>query len=126
MTGMILPICPDVCPLVDDIVSQCSLEFFRNNEEFPNVNQLLDDFVCLEPQSYYNFPIQYISTDDCSAFSKWIIDGFDIHIHMYIYMRTYMHMYTYIDTYVHTYVYTYTHMYIHTYIHTHIHTYMYV
>ena len=70
MTGMILPICPDLCPLVDDIVMQCSLEFFRNNPEFPNVNRLLDEFECLDPQSYYNFAIQYISTDDCSAFGK--------------------------------------------------------
>ena len=72
-TGMILPICPELCPTVDDIVMQCSLEFFRGNPDFPNINQLLDTFVCLEPETYYNFPEQYIATDECTAFSKCIM-----------------------------------------------------
>ena len=63
-TGRILPICRNRCPIVDLIVAQCSEEFFIDNPEFPAVNRLLDTFVCREPQSYYNFPIQYIETDD--------------------------------------------------------------
>ena len=73
--GTILPICRDICGLVDGIVNQCTEEqFFRNNPDFPAVNQLLDTFVCSEPQSYYNFPIQYIETDPniCSGFCKYI------------------------------------------------------
>ena len=68
-TGRILPICRNRCGIVDSIVGVCSVEFFRNNPAFPAVNQLLDTFVCLEPQSYYNFPTQYIETtdpNDCS------------------------------------------------------------
>ena len=72
-TGKILPICPDICGLVDGVVNQCTeSQFFRHNPNFPAVNHLLDTFVCLEPQSYYNFPAQYIETDpnDCSGFCK--------------------------------------------------------
>ena len=75
-TGRILPICPDICGLVDTVVGLCTeSQFFRNNPEFPAVNELLDTFICLEPQSYYNFPAQYIETDpnDCSGFCKYII-----------------------------------------------------
>ena len=75
-TGKILPICRDICGLVDTFVGQCTeSQFFRHNPDFPTVNHLLDTFVCLEPQSYYNFPAQYIETDpnDCSGFCKYII-----------------------------------------------------
>ncbi|XP_065910180.1 tyrosine-protein kinase receptor TYRO3-like isoform X2 [Dysidea avara] len=66
-TGKILPICSFVCPVVDCIVDACSLEFFRNDPNFPEVNRLLDQFICRVPQTYYNFPSQYISDDsDCS------------------------------------------------------------
>ena len=74
-TGKILPICPDICDLVDQVVGLCTeSQFFRNNPKFPAVNHLLDTFVCLEPQSYYNFPAQYIETDpnECSGFCKYI------------------------------------------------------
>ena len=73
-TGRILPICPDVCSFVDAVVMPCTNGFFRNNPDFPAVNQLLDAFVCLEPQSYYNFPSQYIETDpnDCLKICKYI------------------------------------------------------
>ena len=77
-TGTILPICSSLCPTVDAIVMECSLEFFRNNSDFPAVNELLDTFVCLEPQTYYNFPAQYIDTEQCSAFGKYIIDHADV------------------------------------------------
>ena len=75
--GTILPICRDICPIVDVIVNQCtSQQFFRNNPEFPAVNRLLDTFICLKPQSYYNFPDRYIESDPdiCSGFCKYIID----------------------------------------------------
>ena len=72
-TGRILPICPDVCSFVDAVVELCD-GFLRNNPDFPAVNRLLDEFVCIEPQSYYNFPSQYIETDpnDCLNISKYI------------------------------------------------------
>lgn len=74
-TGKILPICPFVCPTVDCIVNECSLEFFAGDPNFPEVNRLLDIFMCNNPQTYYNFPSQYISTGDelnvdCSLISK--------------------------------------------------------
>ena len=74
--GTILPICRSICDVVDLIVERCtSQQFFRNNSAFPAVNRLFDTFVCLEPQSYYNFPAQYIESDPniCSGFGKYII-----------------------------------------------------
>ena len=82
-TGKILPICPDICGLVDGVVNQCTeSQFFRHNPDFPAVNHLLDTFVCLEPQSYYNFPAQYIETDpnDCSGFCKYIRNSYCIYV----------------------------------------------
>ena len=75
-TGKILPVCPEQCPTIDAIEMECSVEYFRNNSDFPAVNQLLDTTACLEPQMYYNLPAQYIATDpnDCIRFSKCIID----------------------------------------------------
>lgn len=63
-SGMILPICPDQCPTLDAIIEECSLESFRNNPDFSAVNELLDTIVCLEPQTYYNIPAQYIATSN--------------------------------------------------------------
>ena len=74
-TGKILPICQTFCGAVDNFVDICTeSQFFRNNSDFPIVNHLLDTFVCLDPQSYYNFPAQYIETDpnDCIGFCKYI------------------------------------------------------
>ena len=73
--GTILPICRDICHIVDSIIEQCaSGQNFRHNPRFPAVNTLLDTFVCLQPETYYNFPVQYIETDPdiCSGFSKYI------------------------------------------------------
>ena len=81
-TGVTLPICPEQCPFIDDIIMACSVEYFRNNTEFPAVNQLLDTIVCLEPQTYYSLPAQYIATDpnDClTLFRKCIIDDADVY-----------------------------------------------
>lgn len=74
-SGKILPICHSICPLVDEILAQCSKGFFVGNSTFANVNRLLGNFECRKPQSYYNFPLQYIASDpnDCSAFSEYII-----------------------------------------------------
>ena len=74
-TGRILGICPNVCPTIDSIITDCSLEFFRNNPDFPAVNELLDTFVCLDPETYYNFPAEYIETEpeDCSQIRKYTI-----------------------------------------------------
>ena len=75
--GTIVPICRSDCSIVDLIVELCtSQQFFRNNPEFPAVNRFFDTFECLEPQSYYNFPAQYIETDPniCSGIRKYTID----------------------------------------------------
>ena len=75
ITGRILPICSNRCGVVNFVIGECSLEFFRNDPEFPNVNRLLDIFVCDQPESYYNFPLQYIETmdpDDCSSIGWYI------------------------------------------------------
>jgi len=72
-TGKTLPICTSICDSVDSIAKQCLLEYFGNNTEFPVVNQLLSAFRCHEPQTYINFPLQYIETDDpddCSEFGE--------------------------------------------------------
>jgi len=71
-TGKILPICPLACPIVDCIVDDCSLEFFAGDPNFPAINQLLNAFVCDDPQTYYNFPSQYISdpNENCSFIGK--------------------------------------------------------
>ena len=75
-TGKILPICPFVCPTVECIVNECSLEFFAGDPNFPEVNRLLSEFNCSFPQTYYNFPSQYISSgsdftnDECTLISK--------------------------------------------------------
>ena len=74
-TGRILPICSNRCGVVDIVIGRCSLEFFRNDPEFPAINQFLDTFVCNEPETYYNFPLQYIETmdpNDCSSIGWYI------------------------------------------------------
>lgn len=65
-TGKILPICPSVCPIVDCIANTCSLEFFAGDPDFPEVNQLLDLFMCNEPQTYY-ITVYFV---DCSLIDK--------------------------------------------------------
>ena len=71
-TGMILPICPEQCPTLDAIIMECSAEYFRNNPDFPAMNELLNTIVCLEPQTYYNIPVQYVTTapNYCIELSK--------------------------------------------------------
>ena len=73
-SGRILPICPDLCSFIDGvIIARCSSEFFANNPNFSAVNDLLNRFECLQPQSYYNFPAQYIenASVECSNFCKY-------------------------------------------------------
>ena len=81
--GTILPICRNICDFVDMVVSQCISQQFLNNPEFPAVNRLLDTFECLEPQSYYNFPAQYIETDPniCSGFCEYAYAAMHMYIH---------------------------------------------
>ena len=62
-TGRILPICPSNCSAVDSNVAVCT-EQFRNNPEFPVLNEFLDTLVCSEPQTYFMFPVQYFETSD--------------------------------------------------------------
>ena len=73
-TGRLLPICPTVCPTVDDIIEQCLTEFIND----PAVNRIVDRFECQEPQTLYNFPLQYVSTDpnDCIELGKCVIDDY--------------------------------------------------
>ena len=73
-TKRILTICHDICSFVDAVVKSCTEEVFRNNPDFPALNQLLDGFICLEPQSYIILPAQYIETDPnvCLKICKYI------------------------------------------------------
>ena len=67
-TGKISLICRNNCAIVDEVSVECFTGRFRNGLEFPALNKLLNTFVCLEPETYYNIPLQYIETmdpDDC-------------------------------------------------------------
>ena len=67
-TGRILPICRSNCSAIDFNIADCT-EPFRNDPDFPALNEFLDTFECFDPQSYYPFPAQYIETDpnECIA-----------------------------------------------------------
>ena len=68
VTGMVMPLCPESCPEVEQIIAEnCGDAFFINNTmDFPFLNQLIN-FNCSNPESYFNFPSLYFSNsaDDC-------------------------------------------------------------
>ena len=76
-TGRLLPICTADCAIIDNILDDCSSEFHANDPNYPGVNELLYPFMCHEPQTYYNFPAQYIETDpsQCAGLSKYITNN---------------------------------------------------
>ena len=75
-TGLLLPLCPTVCPNLINIVETCSSEYFIGDPNFPAMNQLFSTFICTDPESYYTFPRlnQYVDTDpsNCIRFSKYV------------------------------------------------------
>jgi len=64
-TGMIVPICPSLCTMIDSTITECRELFVNNSSEFPLVNQLLT-INCSNPTTYYKFPYRNIEngTDD--------------------------------------------------------------
>ena len=72
-TGRLRPICRSQCEMINDQLTQCSMEL--PSDAFPIVNEIFfTDFACEDPQSYYIFPSQYISNlshpNDCLMISK--------------------------------------------------------
>ena len=72
-TGRILPLCIADCPVINEIIAQCTMEFYMSSTDYPLTFQLFNSFTC--ELSYINFPLQYIETDpnECIELSKYII-----------------------------------------------------
>ena len=72
-TGRVTPICPELCPEIDQsIADSCANQSFVNNTiQFQHLNSLIQ-FNCSDPESYFNFPSAYFSnsSDDCLFFGK--------------------------------------------------------
>ena len=63
----IRPVCESQCEVISDQLTQCLMGL--PSEEFPLVTgSILSNVTCDDPESYYNFPSQYIlnSTDDAA------------------------------------------------------------
>ena len=61
---MLRPVCESQCELISEQLTQCLMGL--PNEDFPLVtNNIFSNVTCDDPESYYNFPSQYIlnSTD---------------------------------------------------------------
>ena len=67
-TGRLLSICPSLCPMIDALIAQCSVQFV-DNPSFVAINELFDSFICLEATTYYQFPLEYIETDPANCLS---------------------------------------------------------
>ena len=68
-TGLLLPVCTEICPDVMSAIRDCSLESF----DYVYVSQTLNAFDCTQPQTYFTeFPSYYIETDpdECAVFGK--------------------------------------------------------
>ena len=72
-TGTVTPICPELCPEIDqNIADSCTNQSFINDTiQFEHLNRILQ-FNCFDPESYYNFPSSYFSNSsvDCISFGK--------------------------------------------------------
>ena len=72
-TGRLTPLCLTDCPTFGNTITidECSGSFFINNQDFPLINELVNSVSC-EPESYINFPRQYIgnASNECVVFSK--------------------------------------------------------
>ena len=72
-TRMLRPICRSQCQMITEQLTQCLMEL--SSDDFPIVNEILfTDLACEDPESYYIFPLQYISDlsnpSDCLTISK--------------------------------------------------------
>ena len=72
-TGRVTPICPELCPEIDQsIADSCANQPFVNDTiQFPHINSLIQ-FNCSDPESYFNFPSSYFSnpSNDCLFYGK--------------------------------------------------------
>jgi len=69
--GRLVPVCQQSCQTFDPIILNCSVMLVN----FTSVNQLLTNFNCSNPQSYYIFPSQNIKRSDseCLSLSKLFV-----------------------------------------------------
>ena len=71
----LIPLCPSQCPQLSVQIAQCSLDLLNvYNSDFQLVQKLLNSFECDDPQTYYNFPSQYIENNstNCLMISAYI------------------------------------------------------
>jgi len=67
----LIPICPSQCALIDFQKAKCLLVL--SDLDFSLVKGVLQSFKCVDPQTYYNFPQQYVdeaNMTDCLTLSK--------------------------------------------------------
>ena len=76
------PICRSQCPMITDQLTQCLMEL--SSDDFPIVNEIFfTDLTCEDPESYYIFPLQYISNpNDCLIISKLLAHTFICILHV--------------------------------------------
>ena len=70
-TGVLLPICPELCTDIEDNIEDCAIDFF---EDYPAIDELFNVFECTEPETYFmNLPPQYIFNDGsgCTELCKY-------------------------------------------------------
>ena len=73
-TGMIIPICPSLCTMINSTIVECRELLVNNNLDFPLVNQLLS-INCSNPTTYYKFPSHIIengTNDHCISEFKFV------------------------------------------------------
>ena len=70
----IVPICQSQCRSIDYQIIECLIHLENNMliSEFQLVHNLLETVECEEPETYYNFPVEYIkiNSTDCLMLSK--------------------------------------------------------
>ena len=73
-TDKIVSICQSQCRSIDSQIIDCLIHLENNMliSEFQLVHTLLETVECEEPETYYNFPVEYIeiNSTDCLMLSK--------------------------------------------------------
>ena len=66
----LIPICETQCPTINRQIMQCLMNL--PSADFPLVTSVFSEFECTSPESYYNFPSQYIEefSINCLMISK--------------------------------------------------------
>ena len=70
------PICESQCEMITDLLTQCLMSLPEG--EFPLVtDNIFSEVTCNDPESYYNFPSQYIldstDNDQCLMIGKFLL-----------------------------------------------------